>query len=90
MLNHRVHFYKSATQKMSTHSVDLTPAELRLIEAALETQEKILSVQSRSGQDEAAAKRLLDLQAVLRTVQRQVPHTPQQQSWSDTARSWFG
>ena len=75
---------------MNTHSVDLTPAELRLIESALETQEKILSVQSRSGQDEAAAKQLLDLQAVLKTVQRQVPQSAQQQSWSDTARSWFG
>ena len=76
---------------ISTHSVDLTTAELRLIEAALETQEKILAVQSRSGQDTSATQRLQDLQAVMKTVQKQAPRpSPQQQSWSEVARTWFG
>lgn len=76
----------------NTHSVDLTTAELRLIKAALETQEKILSLQSRSGQDSTATQRLQDLQALKKTVQRQVPSASitQQQSWSEVARTWFG
>lgn len=84
-------FPEARQMTTSTHSVDLTTAELRLIEAALETQEKILSVQSRSGQDMAAAQRLQDLQAVKKTVQKQAPRAlEQQQSWSDVARTWFG
>lgn len=74
-----------------THSVDFTTEQLRLIEAALATQEKILSVQSRAGQDETTAQRLLDLQALKRSVRQRLPaHGAPAQSWSDKARAWFG
>lgn len=76
---------------IQTHSVDLTTDELRLIEAALETQEKILSMQSRANQDGSAARRLGDLQALKKSVQKQAPRAlAQQQSWSDKAWAWFG
>jgi len=52
-------------------SVDLTPQEIELIEAALHTQEKILAVQSRAETGAAAAGRLSQLQAVLRNLRRQ-------------------
>ncbi len=73
-----------------THSVDLTTAELQLIEAALDTQEKILSMQSRSGQDKVAEQRLLDLRAVKKTVQQHAPRADAQRGWSGMSRTWFG
>ena len=41
-----------------TYAVDLTKQDLELIEAALQTQEKILSVQSRAGGSAARARLL--------------------------------
>ena len=74
-----------------THSVDLTHQELQLIEAALETQEKILSVQSRAGQDMSARRRLDDLKSVLRNLKRQKPSVSvPEQSWTQMARTLFG
>ena len=71
-----------------TYAVDLTTQALELIEAALQTQEKILSVQSRAGGN-AARARLNDLKGLMRRLRRQTPaptggETP---SWSQTARS---
>ncbi|MEP4197577.1 MAG: hypothetical protein ABJL99_18290 [Aliishimia sp.] len=75
----------------NTHSVDLTQQELKLIEAALHTQEKILAVQSRAGQDRSAKSRLDDLKSVLRNLRRQTPHRDApQQSWTQMARTLFG
>ncbi|WP_299687724.1 hypothetical protein [uncultured Tateyamaria sp.] len=73
-----------------TYAVDLTKQDLELIEAALQTQEKILSVQSRAG-GSAARARLNDLKGLMRRLRRQTPapagaETP---SWSQTARSLF-
>ena len=73
-----------------THSVDLTLQDLELIEAALQTQEKILSVQSRAGGD-AARTRLNDLKGLMRRLRRQTP-APQgaaSASWSQAARQLF-
>ncbi|MFL4472023.1 hypothetical protein ACERZ8_19860 [Tateyamaria armeniaca] len=73
-----------------THSVDLTLQDLELIEAALQTQEKILSVQSRAG-GSAARTRLNDLKGLMRRLRRQTP-APQgasAASWSQTARQLF-
>ena len=52
--------------------VDLTRQDVELIEAALATQEKILSVQARAGGRSARAK-LNDLKALMRRLRRQVP-----------------
>lgn len=73
-----------------THSVDLTKHDLELIEAALQTQEKILSVQSRAGGD-AARARLNDLKGLMRRLRRQTPsaQAAPAPSWSQAARSLF-
>lgn len=57
--------------KKATHNVDLTPEEMQVIEAALHTQEKILSVQSRAGGDSTVGLRLSELKSVLANLQRQ-------------------
>ncbi len=70
--------------------VDLTKADLELIEAALHTQEKILTVQSRAGGN-SARTRLNDLKGLMRRLRRQVPDdtvTPERR-WGDVARSLF-
>lgn len=73
-----------------THSVDLTSQDLELIEAALQTQEKILSVQSRAG-GSAARTRLNDLKGLMRRLRRQTPapeRTPAP-TWGQAARQLF-
>ncbi len=76
-----------------TTSVALTPQELQVIQAALHTQEKILTVQNRAGIDRAVARRLDDLKSVLRNVKRQTPSRTTAQSqpttWSQMARTLF-
>lgn len=76
-----------------TQCVALTPQELQVIQAALHTQEKILSVQNRAGTDRAVARRLDDLKSVLRSVNRQTPDRPngetQPRIWSQMARKLF-
>ena len=52
--------------------VDLTRQDLDIIESALATQEKILSVQARAG-GRAARTRLNDLKSLMRRLRRQVP-----------------
>lgn len=72
------------------HSVDLTSRDLRLIEAALQTQEKILSVQSRAG-GSAARTRLNDLKGLMRRLRRQTP-APERApapTWGQAARQLF-
>ena len=73
-----------------TYAVDLTKQDLELIEAALQTQEKILSVQSRAG-GSAARARLNDLKGLMRRLRRQTPAPSgaAASSWSQTARSLF-
>ena len=73
-----------------THTVDLTKQDLELIEAALQTQEKILSVQRRAG-GSAARTRLNDLKGLMRRLRRQTPapHGATGGSWSQVARQLF-
>lgn len=73
-----------------THSVDLTTRDLELIESALQTQEKILSVQSRAG-GSAARARLNDLKGLMRRLRRQTPATQSapSPSWTQVARQFF-
>ncbi len=72
------------------HNVDLTKQDLEMIEAALQTHEKILSVQSRAGGGAARAQ-LNDLKGLMRRLRRQTP-TPNAtctQGWGQAARQLF-
>lgn len=73
-----------------TYSVDLTKQDLELIEAALQTQAKMFSIQSRAGGSTARA-RLNDLKGLLRRLRRQspAPAAPETTSWGQTARALF-
>ena len=73
-----------------THNVDLTTQDIELIEAALQTQEKILSVQSRAG-GESARTRLNALKGLMRRLRRQTPgpQTMPGTSWGQAARQFF-
>jgi hypothetical protein len=72
-----------------THSVDLTQHDLELIETALQTQEKILSVQSRAGGG-AARTQLNALKGLMRRLRRQTPMpNSSATSWSQAARQLF-
>ena len=71
-------------------SVDLSQQELDVIEAALRTQEKILSVQSRADVDGKIRARLDELKQVLKKLDRQSAASLPPQGWSMTARSFFG
>jgi hypothetical protein len=73
-------------------SVDLTRDELAVIESALRTQEKILSVQSRADGDGTVRERLAVLQRVLRALDMKSAMPPQSasQGWSMMARGLFG
>lgn len=74
----------------NTHSVDLTPQDIEVIEAALHTQEKILAVQSKASTDGAAAAKLGALKSVLRTLRRQTPAQKKTESWGGLGRVFFG
>lgn len=70
-------------------TLDLTPHEISVIQSALHTQEKILSVQSRASGDGTVATRLSELKGVLKTLRR---HAPEQQSggFRSFTRALFG
>lgn len=71
------------------HEVELTKQDLELIESALQTQEKILSVQTRAG-GSAARARLNDLKGLMRRLRRQTPRpNAAPSSWGQAARSLF-
>ena len=71
-------------------TLDLTSHDLDLIEQALQTQKKILTVESRAGANNARA-RLNELTGLLRRVSQTRPEAPAapQQSWGQMARSLF-
>jgi cystathionine beta-lyase family protein involved in aluminum resistance len=74
-----------------TRSVDLTAQQIEVIEAALHTQEKILSVQNRAGADMSTRARLNELKSVLKTLRRQTPAAcAQPNHWTCKARALFG
>lgn len=71
--------------------IDVTRADLDIIETALATQEKILAVQSRAG-GRNARTRLNDLKGLQRRLRRQVPDEAPQHvgsRWSFRALSVF-
>ncbi|TMM51884.1 hypothetical protein [Sulfitobacter sabulilitoris] len=77
-----------------TQKLDLSSKDLSLIEDALHTQQKILSMQSRAGGAEAKS-RLTDLKQLLRRLRQQTPEERAENrggstvSWSQMARSLF-
>ena len=70
--------------------IDLTKHDLEMISSALQTQEKILSVQGRAGAD-TARMRLNDLKGLMRRLNRFAPDpkAAPSQKWSQIARSLF-
>lgn len=71
--------------------VNFSPEELTLIESALQTQEKILSLQSRAGAS-AAREKLTDLKALLRRIEATAPTARRSDpgaGWGRIARSLF-
>lgn len=73
----------------SKHSVDLSPQDIAVIESALHTQEKILSMQTRAGGDGSAASRLTELKTTLRNLRKQNPLSGRASPWTSMARTLF-
>lgn len=77
------------------HKIDLTQHELDLIEAALHTQEKILSLQNTAETGCPTQTRLRDIKSVLKTLNRQRHHSRKTHApaapafWPDQALSLF-
>jgi hypothetical protein len=70
-------------------TLDLTAQDIAVIQSALHTQEKILSVQSRASGDGAVVTRLNDLKRVLKTLHRQTPDETGS-GWRSVTRALFG
>ncbi|MCV3272971.1 hypothetical protein [Roseobacter sinensis] len=72
------------------HNLDLTAKDIELIESALHTQKKILTVQSQAG-GSGAHKRLTDLKHLMKRIRRSTarPETDTAQSWGQFARMLF-
>ncbi|MBW4707544.1 hypothetical protein KX928_07075 [Roseobacter sp. YSTF-M11] len=73
-----------------THNLDLTAKDIELIEAALQTQKKILSVQSQAG-GSGARRKLTDLKHLIKRINRSSRREPDQQpmAWGWFLRSLF-
>ncbi|MEP2639639.1 hypothetical protein [Roseobacter sp.] len=74
----------------SLHSLDLSAQEIELIESALHTQQKILTVQSEAG-GSGAHKRLTDHKQLIKRISRSRlrKHTGFIQSWVSAVRMMF-
>ncbi|GFE48473.1 hypothetical protein So717_02260 [Roseobacter cerasinus] len=72
------------------HNLDLTAKDLELIESALHTQKKILTVQSHAG-GSGARQRLTDLKHLMKRINRSTarPQRASRQSWGQFARMLF-
>jgi len=68
--------------------LDLTAKDLAMIEAALHTQKKILSVQSQAGRTGARHK-LSELKHLMNRIGRNKCEAPATVSWAQMARSFF-
>lgn len=75
----------------NAHNLDLSARDLKLIQDALYTQEKILSVQSRAGGN-AAKMRLNEVKELMRRVGRNTstPKATECKSWMGLTRALFG
>ncbi len=73
-----------------TQNLDLSRKDLALIEAALHTQQKILSVQSQAG-GKRAKQNLTDVKYLIRRIGQYAPkpQTQEPASWAQMARSLF-
>lgn len=71
---------------LDNKKLDLTAKDIELIEAALHTQKKILSVQSEAG-GTGARQRLMDLQQLIKRIGRSqcTDDHPPSTSWAQTA-----
>ena len=75
----------------TANKLDLTAKDLELIEAALQTQKKILSMQSEAGRT-GARQKLSELKNLIGRIgkSRQPDTSSEPMSWSLIARSIFG
>lgn len=71
---------------MDNNTLSLSAQEIDLIEAALHTQEKILSVQSEAG-GTGARQRLTDLKRLIKRIgqERRLRNEPSTSGWAQTA-----
>lgn len=90
------HMTKQAHRKIekmleNAHNLDLSARDLKLIQDALYTQEKILSVQSRAGGN-AAKLRLNEVKELMRRVDVKAPQreSENRKSWIGLTRALFG
>jgi hypothetical protein len=67
--------------------IDVSPAQLAVIEAALHTQSKILDVQAEAG-GSTARRRLNEVKTLLAQLAQQKPAEPMRRR--SRARNWFG
>ncbi|WP_295317557.1 hypothetical protein [Roseobacter sp.] len=73
----------------NAHNLDLTAQDIALIEAALHTQKKILTVQSQAG-GRGARKKLTDLKHLMRRLNRlTTPQEPKPAGILQSAWSFF-
>ncbi|WP_298919857.1 hypothetical protein [uncultured Roseobacter sp.] len=74
----------------NSQNLDLTAKDIEMIESALQTQKKILSVQSQAG-GSGARRKLTDLKHLIKRINRSARTTPTEpvQSWSWFVRSLF-
>lgn len=75
----------------TANKLDLTAKDLELIEAALQTQKKILSMQSEAGRT-GARQKLSELKSLIGRIgkSKQPDNSSECLSWSLIARSIFG
>ncbi|WP_299964282.1 hypothetical protein [uncultured Roseobacter sp.] len=75
----------------NAHQLDLTAQDIELIEAALQTQKKILSVQSQAG-GSGADRKLTDINHLMKRINRSTQSKDPlgAQGWGCFARSLFG
>jgi hypothetical protein len=74
---------------MSKLNMDLTPEEMSVIEGALRTQEKILSLQAQADGNTGSRDRLKELQGLLSKLGRGTVPTPATAERTCPARSLF-
>lgn len=75
---------------LDNNELDLTAKDIELIEAALHTQKKILSVQSEAGRG-GARQRLTDLQHLMKRIgrARQSSMRASKSSWTQAALNYL-
>ncbi|THH35817.1 hypothetical protein E4Z66_12100 [Aliishimia ponticola] len=83
---HSINSKESAKMKCHKENLELTAEQIEVIQGALQTQEKILSVQSRADRDNDAHHRLAIVKGVLKSLPKSAP---QPSLWNSMTRGLF-